>query len=124
MHYMRLIIGILVTALSIWVAVAIVPGLEFDGPWWALVLIALILSIINAVVKPIVKLLSLPVVILTLGLFLLVINALMLSLTIWLAAPERLDLGLTSEGFFWSTFLGAIVISIVQAIVNIFVEED
>lgn len=121
---MRLIIGIAVTALSIWVAVAIVPGLNFEGEWLAFVLVAVILSVINAVVKPIVKLLSLPIVIMTLGLFLLVVNALMLSLTLWLAAPERLDLGLTSDGFFWSTFLGALVISIVQTVVNMVVDQD
>lgn len=121
---MRRILGVLVTALAIWVAVAIVPGLDFTGEWYAFLLVALILSIINAVVKPIVKLLSLPVVLFTLGLFLLVINALMLSLTVWLADPSRLDLGLTSDGFFWSTFLGALVISIVQSIVNMFIDTD
>lgn len=121
---MKRVIGILVTALAIWVAVAIVPGLDFTGEWWAFLIVALILSVINAVVKPVVKLLSLPVVLLTLGLFLLVINALMLGLTVWLADPARLDLGLTSEGFFWSTFLGALVISIVQFVVNLFVDAD
>src|SRR5688572_28745407 len=110
---MKRVIGLLVTALAIWVAAAIVPGLDFAGEWWAFLLVALILSVINSVVKPVVKLLSLPVVLLSLGLFLLVINALMLSLTVWLADPARLDLGLTSDGFFWSTFLGAVVISIV-----------
>lgn len=123
-HDMKRVIGILVTALAIWVAVAIVPGLDFTGEWWAFLVVALILSVINAVVKPVVKLLSLPVVLLTLGLFLLVINALMLALTVWLADPARLDLGLTSDGFFWSTFLGALVISIVQFVVNLFVDAD
>jgi putative membrane protein len=121
---MRKVIGVLVTALAIWVAVEFVPGLNFSGEWYTFLLVAVILSIINAVIKPIVKLLSLPVVLFTLGLFLLVINALMLSLTVWLADSSRLDLGLTSDGFFWSTFLGAVVISVVQAIVNTFVDTD
>jgi putative membrane protein len=121
---MRKVIGVLVTALAMWVAVAIVPGLDFSGEWYTFLLVAVILSIINAVIKPIVKLLSLPVVLLSLGLFLLVINALMLSLTVWLADPSRLDLGLTSDGFFWATFLGALVISIVQSIVNMFIDTD
>lgn len=121
---MKRVLGILVTALGIWVAVAIVPGLDFTGEWWQFLLLALILSVVNAVVKPVVKLLSLPVLLLTLGLFLLVINALMLSLTVWLADPARLDLGLTSDGFFWSTFLGALVISIVQSVVNLFIDAD
>lgn len=121
---MKRVVGILVTALAIWIAVVIVPGLNFTGEWWAFLLVALILSVINSVVKPVVKLLSLPVVLLTLGLFLLVINALMLSLTVWLADPARLNLGLTSDGFFWSTFLGALVISIVQSVVNLFIDAD
>jgi putative membrane protein len=121
---MKRLLGVLVTALALWVAVALVDGLDFDGNWLAFALVALILAVINMVVKPIVKLLSLPIVLLTLGLFLLVVNALMLSLTIWLAAPERLDLGLTSTGFFWATFLGALVISVVQTVVDIFFDID
>lgn len=121
---MKRLLGVLVTALGIYVAVLLVDGLDFDGNWLAFALVALILSIINMFVKPIVKLLSLPFVILTLGLFLLVVNALMLSLTVWLSAPERLDLGLTSTGFFWATFLGALVISVVQTVVDIFFDID
>lgn len=121
---MKRILGVLVTALGIWVAVALVSGLKFDGDWLPFLLVALILSIINAVLKPIVKLLSLPFILVTFGLFLLLVNALMLQLTLWLAAPDRLDLGFTSDGFFWSTFLGALVISFVQMIVNNFIDTD
>jgi putative membrane protein len=60
----------------------------------------------------------------TFGLFLLVINALMLQLTLWISSPTVLDLGFSSDGFFWSTFLGALVISLVQMVVNIFVDTD
>lgn len=118
------VLGVLVTALGIWVAVSLISGLDFEGSWVTFLLVALILSVINFVVKPIVKLLSLPAIILSLGLFLLVVNALMLQLTLWLAAPDRLDLGFTSDGFFWSTFLGAVVISLVQMIVNAFVDTE
>ena len=121
---MKRVIGVLVTALGIWVAVALVSGLDFDGDWLPFLLVALILSVINAVIKPLVKLLSLPFILITFGLFLLVVNALMLQFTVWLAAPERLDLGLTSTGFFWATFLGALVISLVQMIVNAFIDAE
>lgn len=121
---MKRVIGVLVTALGIWVAVALVSGLDFDGDWLPFLLVALILSVINAVIKPIVKLLSLPFILITFGLFLLVVNALMLQFTVWLAAPERLDLGLTSTGFFWATFLGALVISLVQMVVNVFIDAE
>lgn len=107
---MALVLRIAVYAASLWIAVQLVGGLEFDGSWVALVVIALIFAAINAVVRPIAKLLSLPFIILTLGLFLLVVNAAMLALTIWISGA--FDLGLTSDGF-GATFLGAIVVSLV-----------
>jgi putative membrane protein len=106
----RMILKIAVYALAIWLAVRLIDGLSFDGTAWALLGIAVILAIVNAVVKPIVKVLSFPVVLVTLGLFLLVINALMLWLTVRIS--DALDLGLASDGF-GATFLGALVISIV-----------
>lgn len=106
----RVILKLAVYALAIWLAVRLIDGLTFDGTGWALLGIAVILAIVNAVVKPIVKVLSFPVVLLTLGLFLLVINAFMLWLTVQLS--DALDLGLGSDGF-GATFLGAIVISVV-----------
>ena len=107
---MRTLVKLVIYAAAVWLAVPLVGGLEFDGTWLALLGIAVIFAIVNAIVKPIVAVLSLPLVILTLGLFLLVVNAAMLAITI--AVSDGLDLGLSSEGF-GSTFLGALVISIV-----------
>ncbi|MFE6620566.1 phage holin family protein [Streptomyces sp. NPDC008086] len=76
-----------------------------------LLVVALIFGLVNFVVKPIVKLLSLPLLILTLGLFTLVVNALMLLLTSWLA--DRFDLSFHVEGF-WTAVLGGLIISIVS----------
>jgi putative membrane protein len=104
------LIKILIGAAALWVAVQIVPGLTFDGSIPALLLVALILGVINAVVKPILTVLSLPLVLLTLGFFLLVVNAITLWIVIRLS--EGLDLGLASEGF-GATFLGALVVSVV-----------
>lgn len=104
-----------------WVAVTVVDGLNFDGSWVALALIALILAAVNAVVKPVVKLLSLPVIILTLGLFLLVINALMLWITIQVS--EALELGLTSTGF-GATLFGAIIIAVITWALEGLTERD
>lgn len=105
-----MLVKIVIGAAALWVAVQIVPGLDFDGSVPALLLVALILGVINAVVKPILTVLSLPLVVLTLGLFLLVVNALALWLVVGISGA--LDLGLTSEGF-GSTFLGALVVSLV-----------
>lgn len=108
---MSVVLRILVYAAALWVAVALLPGLDFDGEVLALLAIALILGVANVIVKPILALVSLPLVILTLGLFLLVVNAIVLALVI--AISGALDLGLTSDGFGW-TFLGALVVSLVS----------
>lgn len=93
-------------------ATGVVPGLDWEGEWWHLVLIGLVFGLVNTIVKPILTLFSLPAVVLTLGLFLLVINWLMFTLVVALSAPERLDLGLTSTDG-WATFFGSLVVSVV-----------
>ncbi|MFF4087892.1 phage holin family protein [Streptomyces nigra] len=81
-----------------------------------LLLVALIFGLVNVVVKPVVKLFSLPLVILTLGLFTLVVNALMLLLTSWLA--DKVDLSFHVEGF-WTAVLGGLIISVVSWALNV-----
>jgi putative membrane protein len=108
---MRIIVKLLITAAAVWVAVQLVEGLEFTGGWLNLLVIAVILAVVNALARPIVTILSLPIVLLTLGLFLLVINAVMLGITVWLS--REFGLGLTSTGF-QATFLGALVITLVS----------
>lgn len=117
---MRLLLRLAVTAAAVWVAVELVDGLRFTGSLAALAAIAVILGLINAVVRPIVAFFSFPLIILTLGLFILVINTSMLWLTVRIS--RALELGLDSDGF-GATFLGAVVISIVSAIGNAFVRE-
>ena len=107
---MKTLVKLVVYAVAVWLAVRMVGGLHFDGTWVALAGIAVVLAIVNAVVKPILTVLSLPLIIVTLGLFLLVVNAMSLAVAIWLSG--RLDLGLASDGF-GATFLGALVISVV-----------
>ncbi|PJE99455.1 hypothetical protein CUT44_04770 [Streptomyces carminius] len=85
-----------------------------------LILVALIFGLVNLVVKPIATLLSFPVLILTLGLFTLVINALMLMLTSWLA--DKFDLAFHVEGF-WTAVLGGLIIAIVSWAVNMALPE-
>ncbi|MEU9054696.1 phage holin family protein [Streptomyces sp. NPDC048384] len=81
-----------------------------------LLIVALIFGLVNFVVKPIVKLLSLPLLILTLGLFTLIVNALMLLLTSWLA--DKVDLSFHVEGF-WTAVLGGLIISVVSWALNV-----
>lgn len=96
----------LITTLAVWVAVELVPGLDYDR-WQALVLAALVLGILNTFVKPLLTFISIPFIIVTLGFFLIFINAVLLKLTAWLV-----------PGFWvanWlSAFAGSIIISIVS----------
>ncbi|MBR0648091.1 phage holin family protein [Roseomonas terrae] len=105
-----------VAAVALWVAVSIVPGLSAPDAS-TLILAALVLGIVNAILRPLVVLLSLPATILTLGLFLLVVNAAMLGLVGWLVP------GFTVSGF-WSALFGAIVVSIVSAVMNAVMVKD
>ncbi|MEV3989652.1 phage holin family protein [Streptomyces sp. NPDC049837] len=81
-----------------------------------LILVALVFGIVNTLVKPVVKLLTLPLFIITLGLFTLVVNALMLLLTSWFA--DKLDLNFHVEGF-WTAVLGGLIISVVSWAMNV-----
>ena len=109
------IIRVLIVAAGLWVASKIVPGVEIsDGS--SLLLAALVLGVINAFVRPVVVIMTLPLTILTLGLFLLVINAAMLSLAAWL-----LD-GMTVASF-WSALFGSIVVAITGWIASSFISD-
>ena len=110
------VIQILVNAAALWVAVQIVPGLNFSGDLWKLLLVAVIFGLINAFIRPILLIFTLPITIMTLGLFLLVINALLLILTGVIST--ELNLGFTVEDF-WAALLGSIVISIVGTILSL-----
>lgn len=121
---MKLILTLLGTAFALWIAVWLVDGFEFEGEWWQFLIIAGLVGLANAVIRPIAKLISLPFMIVTLGLFAIVINAVLLQVVVWLSGPDLLDLGLTSDGFFWSTVLASIVVSIAGAIIGIFIPDD
>ena len=112
----KLIIKVVITGAAVWVAQAIVPGLKFDGSVWAFLGVAVIFVVVNTIVKPIINIFSIPFILMTLGLFLLVTNAIVLQLVVWLSGT--FDLGFTSDGFFWATFLGALVISFVRFILD------
>lgn len=107
------LLRVLIVAAGLWLASAIVPGVEI-GDGWTLLWAALLLGIVNAIVRPIVIIMTLPLTILTLGLFLLIVNAGMLSLVAWM-----LD-GMAVAGF-WSAFFGAIVVSITGWLVTWFI---
>ena len=103
-----------------WVATRIVPGVSYTGGWIPLLGVALVFGVVNAFVRPIARILTFPIVILTLGLFLLVINGFMLWLTS--ALSDALELGFHVRGF-TAAFLGALVVSIVSGVLSLMTAE-
>jgi putative membrane protein len=125
-----LLVKILINAIGVYVAVLIVPQisfpaadnlLKFQGNWWHVVVVALILALINSYVKPILKALSFPITLLTVGLFSLVLNALLLLLVAFLADQVGIDftIGKFPPNFTADAFVGALLGSIVISIVSI-----
>jgi len=122
---MRFLTWLVTTAVAVAVATLIIKGIYFTGPAHGqeeikhklvpLLLVALILGVVTSFVKPVLTILSIPFIIVTLGLFLLVINAALLKLTSWFA--DKLDIGFHVEGF-WPAVGGAIVITVVTWIVD------
>lgn len=113
------ILQILVNAAALWVAVVIVPGLDWvSDEWWKFLLVAVVFSLVNSYLKPLLRILTLPITLVTLGLFLLVLNALLLMLTG--AVSNELDLGFRVADF-WAALLGSIVISIVGWVLSMVV---
>ncbi|HEX2140879.1 MAG TPA: phage holin family protein [Candidatus Limnocylindria bacterium] len=116
------ILQILVNAGALYVAVLIVPGLDFeqttDDWWWKFLLVAVAFSLVNSYLRPVLRILTFPISLVTMGLFLLVINALMLLLTGLIS--DQLDLGLQVADF-WAALLGSIVISLVGWILSMVV---
>ena len=111
---MRFLIWVAVNALALAAAAWLIEGIRVTGRTTedqvlTLIVVALIFGVINAVIAPVVKLLSLPFIIVTLGLFLIVVNAGMLLLTSWIS--EQVGFGFVVDGF-WTAVLGAIVITI------------
>jgi len=119
---MAFVVRVIINGIAIWFASLLLSGLDVVGGSSALgtagiiALIALVFGLVNAVVKPIVKLLSLPLYILTLGLFTLVVNALMLMLTAWIT--EQADWGLRVSSF-GTAVIGALIISIVSFVLSV-----
>ena len=123
---MRFVTWLLTTAGGVAVAAWLLDGITIKGAEWQdkvlpLLGAALILGIVSAFVAPVVRVLSLPFIILTVGLFLLVINALMLLLTSWVA--DKADIGFHVEGF-WTAVVGSIIITIVTWFIDRVVAQD
>lgn len=115
--YVRFLVRWGVCSLGLWIAAAILDDkLTYDNSVWVLIVAGLILAIVNSIIKPILVLFTLPAVMLTLGLFMLVINALTVMLTAWLYGP------LDVSGF-WSAMLAGLIIGVVNFLVSVILED-
>ena len=106
------LLNVSINIIAILAAATVVPGIELEGPWWGLAVVALLFGLANAAVRPLLTLLTLPFVIVTFGFFMLVINALMLYVTSWLAQGFGIYFTIRSFG---AAVLGSILISLISA---------
>jgi len=113
-----LAVRLLVNTVAIYVAVLLLPGIDFDRGPLRFLAVAALLGMVNSLLRPVLAVLTCPLVLLTLGLFTFVINAVLLQVTAWLS--DQLGLGFHVAGF-WSAFWGALVISFVSTLLSLFV---
>ena len=117
---MPFLIRLLVNAAALWVATRLVPGVSYDGGALPMLGVALVFGVVNAFLRPMLKLLTFPLIIVTLGFFALVVNGLMLWLTSSLSAS--LGLGFHVSGF-WAAFWGGLVVSLVSTILSLLIRD-
>ena len=118
---MHVLLRLLINAAALWVATRLVSGISYTGDGVSLFGVALVFGVLNVLIRPLLFFLSLPFLILTLGLFTLVLNAVMLLITS--AASDALGLGFRVEDF-WAAFLGGLVVSVVSFVLSMFVSTD
>jgi putative membrane protein len=112
------ILRLLATAAALWVAVELLPGITYQGEWPGLLVVALVFGVVNAVIRPILAMLTCPLVVLTLGLFIFVLNGLMLWLTS--AISGALGISFHVDGVL-SAIIGALIVGVVSMVLNMVV---
>jgi len=111
----------IINTIAIMLAIKYVPGIVYTGEWWGILFVGIIFGLINTFIRPFIKLFALPLLILSLGLFTFIINAMMLSLTSWLS--DKFYLGFHVEGF-KAAFWGSVLISIASMVLSCLIPSD
>lgn len=114
----KLILRWLINTLGLFVAVAVVSGIVYDGPAWKMVIVAAVFGVVNALLRPLLALLTCPLIVLTLGLFTLVVNGAMLLLTARLAGALGVEF---SVGGIGAAVLGALVVTVVSVVISLLI---
>jgi putative membrane protein len=110
-----------INAIALYLAVYLVPGVNLEGGWVSIIWLALIFGLINAFLRPLLKLLTCPLIILTLGLFTLLINTFLFWLTSQVG--QAFGIGFTIDGF-WPAFLGGLVVTVVSVILSLILKDE
>lgn len=125
----NMLIKVGVNAVALWVAALVVDGVrlgedadKLSTRLLTILLVAVIFGVVNALVKPIAKVLSFPAIVLTLGLFTFIVNAFMLQITEWVC--DALNLDFTIDHFFWNAVMAALVITLVSMVLNFVLPEN
>lgn len=117
----RLLLRWAINALALWAAVQLVPGVTHTGSNTSLLVVALIFGLVNALVRPLLLFLTCPLIVLTLGLFVLIVNALLFSMTDWISS--LFGLGFDVAGF-WPTLVGSLVVSVVSGVLTLLLKDE
>jgi putative membrane protein len=117
----KFILRWVINAIALFLVVYLVPGVNLEGGWVSILWLALIFGLINAFLRPLLKLLTCPLIILTLGLFTLLIN----TFLFWLTSQVGLafGIGFTIDGF-WPAFLGGLVVTVVSVILSLILKDE
>jgi putative membrane protein len=117
----KFILRWIINAIALYAAVYLVPGVRLEGNWVSIIWLALIFGLINAFLRPLLTVLTCPLIILTLGLFTILIN----TFLFWLTSPvgQAFGINLTIDGF-WPAFLGGLVISVVSIIMSMVLKDE
>lgn len=110
-----------INAVGLFLAVYFVPGVSLEGDWTAIIWLALIFGLVNAFLRPLLKLLTCPLIFLTLGLFTLLINTFLFWLTGQIG--QALGIGFTIAGF-WPAFLGGLVVTVVSVVLSLILRDE
>ncbi len=110
-----------INAVAIFLAIRFVPGIHLQSGWVSVIWLALIFGLVNAFVRPLLKLLTCPLIILTLGLFTLLINTFLLWLTGQIG--QFFGIGITMDGF-WPAFLGGVVVTVVSVVLTLLLKDE
>ncbi len=121
----RFILRWIINAIALYAAIAIVPGIQQTegSSWLSIIWLALIFGLVNALLHPLISILTCPLIILTLGLFTLIINALLFALSGWIGNQFGVGFHLASP-WFWNAFLGSVVVSVVSVVLTLILKDE